>query len=147
MKLQKSGLLRFLSAAKRIFCRHRSEKLPAQGEAAAAGHPLADNCHYEATMAASNQSILTNSMSFESSIPQLHPRLRRMRSVRNFFRIFTTKHDSDEDCIDLIGNLLAEIEIFRRVDVMELCARLGRGWPAAETILKDKFAYLLAPDE
>jgi len=52
----------------------------------------------------------------------------------------------DEDCRQVIGKLLAEIEEFRRVDVKQFCIRLGKGWPAAEKVLKEKLAELLAPE-
>jgi hypothetical protein len=53
----------------------------------------------------------------------------------------------DADCRELLGKLLAEILEFRRVDPNELYLRLGKGWPAAEKVLKEKLAAVLAPEE
>ncbi|KAJ4366230.1 hypothetical protein N0V83_007866 [Neocucurbitaria cava] len=52
----------------------------------------------------------------------------------------------DSDVKDLVGKLLAEIPDFRRVDVDEVCVRLGRGWPAAEKVLQEKIPELLRPE-
>ena len=52
----------------------------------------------------------------------------------------------DEDCRQVIGKLLAEIEEFRHVNFAQLCVRLGKGWPAAEKVLKEKIVELLAPE-
>jgi len=51
----------------------------------------------------------------------------------------------DEEWPTVLGNLLKEIDGFRRVDPYDLCVRLGKGWPAAEKVLKEKFTDLLAP--
>jgi hypothetical protein len=51
----------------------------------------------------------------------------------------------DDNCFGVLGKILAEIEEFRRVDMKELCIRLGKGWPAAEKVLTEKVAELLAP--
>jgi serine/threonine protein kinase len=51
----------------------------------------------------------------------------------------------DENCLGVLGKVLAEVEEFRRVDLKELCFRLGKGWPAAEKALEEKIAELLAP--
>jgi hypothetical protein len=47
--------------------------------------------------------------------------------------------------MQILGKLLAEIEEFRRVDPTELYVRLGKGWPAAEEVLKEKMTRLLLP--
>jgi serine/threonine protein kinase len=53
----------------------------------------------------------------------------------------------DADCREFLGKLLAEIPEFRRVDPNELYLRLGKGWPAAEKVLKGKVAGVLVPEE
>lgn len=51
----------------------------------------------------------------------------------------------DEECPAVLGNLLKEIDGFRRVYPYDLYVQLGKGWPAAEKILKEKITQLLAP--
>lgn len=51
----------------------------------------------------------------------------------------------DEGVVELVQNVLAEIDVFRRVDITEFCSRLVKGWPAAEKVLKEKMARLLDP--
>ncbi|KAH6220328.1 hypothetical protein HBI42_103140 [Parastagonospora nodorum] len=51
----------------------------------------------------------------------------------------------DEECPTVLGNMLGEIDGFRRVDPWDLCVQLGKGWPAAEKVLKGKITHLLAP--
>jgi hypothetical protein len=62
------------------------------------------------------------------------------------YQAFLALFYEDEDCREVVGKLLAEIDDFRRVDVKLFCVRLGKGWPAAEQVLKENIAELLAPE-
>jgi hypothetical protein len=53
----------------------------------------------------------------------------------------------DADSRELLGKLLAEITVFRRVAPTDLFSRLGSGWPAAAKVLAVKVKELLAPED
>ncbi|KAF2820348.1 hypothetical protein CC86DRAFT_398063 [Ophiobolus disseminans] len=51
-----------------------------------------------------------------------------------------------ETCLQFVAKVLNEIVDFRRVNAEQLCAQLGKGWPAAEKVLAEKIAELMAPE-
>jgi serine/threonine protein kinase len=62
------------------------------------------------------------------------------------YQAFLALFYDDEDCREVVGKLLAEIDDIRRIDVKLFCVRLGKGWPAAEQVLREKITDLLAPE-
>jgi hypothetical protein len=70
-----------------------------------------------------------------------HPDLKYIRKSAIYQAILAVLYE-DEDCLEVLIEIMAEIGEFRRVSLTELCIRLDKGWPAAQTALTRKIADL-----